>query len=187
MKNRRNRRGNGRPLTPVWLVSWVVLASLLGPSILCCAPADDEKKREEIDKMYTDYKRRSFPEVVDVEPRLAMDLAKRVEVVFVDARTPEEQSVSMIPGAVTEEAFLKNLERYKDSLLIGYCTISYRSGMLARKLREEKGITLYNLRGGLLAWVHEGGKVVDQKGETKRIHVYGRKWNLAPAGFESLW
>jgi hypothetical protein len=39
----------------------------------------------------------------------------------------------------------------------------------------------------MLAWVHEGGKVIDQKGETKRIHVYGRKWNLAPASFEPIW
>ena len=186
LKNHR-RRGDGSPLTPVRIASWVVLASLLGPSILCCAPADDEKKREKIDRMYADYKRRSFPDVVDVEPRLAMDLAKRLKVVFVDVRTPEEQSVSMIPGAVTAEEFLKNLDRYRDDLLIGYCTISYRSGVLARKLGEEKGITLYNLRGGLLAWVHDGGKVVDQKGETKRIHVYGRKWNLAPAGYESVW
>ncbi len=50
-----------------------------------------------------------------------------------------------------------------------------------------KGITMYNLRGGLLAWVHDGGKVVDQKGETKRIHVYGRKWNLAPSAYEAVW
>jgi hypothetical protein len=36
--------------------------------------------------------------------------------------------------------------------------------------------------------VHEGGKVVDQKGgETKRIHVYGRKWNLGPDSFEGTW
>lgn len=137
--------------------------------------------------MYSDYKKRSFPGVIDVEPRLAMDLAKRGSVVFVDVRTPEEQRVSMIPGAVTDAHFVENVEKYKDDIIIGYCTISYRSGKLARKLREERGITMYNLRGGLLAWTHDGGKVVDQKGETKRIHVYGRKWNLSPTGFQAVW
>ena len=137
--------------------------------------------------MYGDYKRESFPQVIDVEPRLAMDLAKRQAVVFVDVRTPEEQGISMIPGAVTEEQFLSNLERYTDKIIIGYCTISYRSGKLAQELKEKKGVTMYNLRGGLLAWLHDGGKIVDPKGETKRIHVYGRKWNLAPSSFETLW
>ena len=162
-------------------------AFLLGPAILSCDQADDEERRQRIESMYSDYKKRSFPGIIDVEPRLAMDLAKRGSVVFVDVRTPEEQRVSMIPGAVTDAHFLKNVEKYKDDIVVGYCTISYRSGELARKLREGRGITMYNLRGGLLAWAHDGGKVVDQKGETKRIHVYGRKWNLSPTGFESLW
>jgi len=93
----------------------------------------------------------------------------------------------MIPGAVTEEQFLGNIEQYKNRIIIGYCTISYRSGKLAQELVNKQGITMYNLRGGLLAWVHDGGKIVNSKGETKRIHVYGRKWNLAPSGFEAVW
>ena len=52
---------------------------------------------------------------------------------------------------------------------------------------KKKDFTLYNLRGGLLAWVHDGGEVVDEKGKTKRIHVYGRKWNLAPRSYEAVW
>jgi sodium/bile acid cotransporter 7 len=162
------------------------LALLLGPAILCCDPAEDEKKREKIESMYRNYRKRSFAGVIDVDPRLAMALARRADVVFVDVRTPEEQEVSMIPGAVTQEGFLGNLEKHKDRIIIGYCTISYRSGEFARDLGK-KGITMYNLRGGLLGWVHAGGKVVDQEGETKRIHVYGRKWNLAPSAYEALW
>ncbi len=116
-----------------------------------------------------------------------MDLARRPAVLFVDVRPPEERSISMILGAVAEEQFLNNLEQYKDHIIIGYCTISYRSGKLAHELMTKKGITMYNLRGGLLAWVHDGGKIVDPKGETKRIHVYGRKWNLAPSAYEAIW
>jgi sodium/bile acid cotransporter 7 len=69
----------------------------------------------------------------------------------------------------------KNLDIYKDHTIIGYCTISYRSGKLAEKLGK-KGIKMLNLKGGMLAWVHEGGKVYDdQHGETKRVHVYKKK------------
>jgi len=46
---------------------------------------------------------------------------------------------------------------------------------------------MLNLRGGLLAWVHDGGKVYDRNGETRRIHVYGRKWDLGPKDYEAVW
>jgi len=82
---------------------------------------------------------------------------------------------------------LKLYMGYKnDYIKIGYCTISYRSGVLARGLNQ-KGIPIYNLRGGLLAWVHDGGKVYNGSKETHRIHVYGQEWNLGPEGYEAVW
>ena len=56
----------------------------------------------------------------------------------------------------------------------------------------DKGITVINLRGGILAWLLEGGTVYDQEGHpTKRVHVYGDRWEYAPVGYEivkfSLW
>ncbi|MGW8323467.1 MAG: rhodanese-like domain-containing protein [Thermodesulfobacteriota bacterium] len=185
----RKRAEEGRRRLPLASFAALVMAAafLLGPALLSCDPAEHEKRREKIEEMYENYKRQSFPEVIDVEPRLAMDLAKRSEVLFVDVRPLEERSVSMIPGAVTEEQFLSNIEQYRNYIIIGYCTISYRSGKLAQELMNKQGITMYNLRGGLLAWVHDGGKIVTSKGETKRIHVYGRKWNLAPSTYEAVW
>ena len=145
----------------------------------------DEKKKQRVYKLYEDYAD-SFPEVKDISAREAMTVMKTKRVVFVDVRKPKEQKVSMLPGAVTEEAFIRNWKRYKDEIVIGYCTISYRSGKLARKLKE-KGIEMLNLKGGLLAWVHEGGEVYDRQGETKRVHVYWKKWNYLPRGYEAVW
>lgn len=79
--------------------------------------------------------------------------------------------------------FVKNYSNYNNQIFIGYCTISYRSGVFAKKMAQ-KGIIVYNLFGGLLAWVLEGGKVYNSNGETKRIHVYGKKWNYPPQGYE---
>jgi rhodanese-related sulfurtransferase len=135
--------------------------------------------------MYEDYKK-EFPAVEDISPKEAMALMESTKVVFVDTRGSKEQKVSMLPGAVTEKAFKKNLVQYKNHVVIGYCTISYRSGKLARKLKK-KGTKILNLKGGMLAWVHEGGKVYDAKGETKRIHVYSKKWNYLPKGYEAVW
>jgi sodium/bile acid cotransporter 7 len=115
-----------------------------------------------------------------------MQLLAEGKAVFVDVREEKEQAVSMLPNAIPEAELLRYPEKYRDRILIGYCTISYRSGKLAQQLKG-KGISMLNLRGGLMAWVHAGGKVYDRNGETRRIHVYGRKWNLAPKDYETIW
>ena len=146
---------------------------------------NDTERRYKIEAMYQGYKK-DFPGVPDIEPEEAMRLLQEGKALFIDVREAKEQQVSMLPGAVTEKQFLKDPGRHRDRTLIGYCTISYRSGKLAEKLSAQ-GITLLNLKGGLLAWVHAGGKVYDQNGETKRIHVYGKKWNLGPEGYAAVW
>jgi len=145
----------------------------------------DSEKRDKIEAMYQSYKK-DFPGVPDIQISDAMRLLQEGKALFIDVREEKEQEVSMLPGAVTEKQFLKNPGKYRDRTLVGYCTISYRSGKLAEKLNAQ-GITLLNLKGGLLAWVHAGGKVYDQSGETKRIHVYGKKWNLGPKDYEAVW
>jgi sodium/bile acid cotransporter 7 len=135
--------------------------------------------------MYVDYQK-TFPEVPDMDPRQAMPLVNKNKIVFIDVRESEEQQVSMIPEAITASAYLENSEKYKDYLKIAYCTIAYRSGKFAQKLKD-RGITIVNMRGGILAWVHDGGKVYDEHGKTNRIHVYGRRWDLAPEKYEAVW
>jgi len=145
----------------------------------------DSEKSAKIAAMYQDYKK-DFAGVQDIEPADAMRLFQERQALFIDVREEKEQAVSMLPGAITEKQFLEDPKQYQNRTLIGYCTISYRSGKLAEKLMA-RGITLLNLKGGLLAWVHAGGKVYDKNGETKRIHVYGKKWNLGPKDYEAIW
>ncbi len=145
----------------------------------------DSEKRARIDELYAGY-RKDFSGVKEIEPQEAMRLLQEGKALFIDVREPKEQAVSMLPASVTAEEFLKDPDRYSGLTLIGYCTISYRSGKLARQLAG-RGITILNLRGGMLAWVHAGGSLRDRDGETRRLHVYGRKWDLAPQGFETVW
>jgi rhodanese-related sulfurtransferase len=150
----------------------------------------DAQKKEVVYAMYADYKK-DFPAVMDISPQQAMDLLKKDEVVFIDTRKPAEMKVSMLPHAITQKEFLSHPEKYAGKTAVGYCTVSYRSGVFAREM-DEKGISVRNLEGGILAWTLEGGKVYDKNGrETNRIHVYGKKWNYAPAGYKavmfSLW
>ncbi len=145
----------------------------------------DIEKKETVYRMYAGYKK-DFPNVKDLSPRQALELLNRDKLVFVDTRKPAEMAVSMLPGAVSRQYFLKHANQYKDKAIVAYCTISYRSGVFARDLSKD-GIPVLNLQAGILAWTLEGGKVYDKSGkEVKRIHVYGDKWDYAPAGYETV-
>ena len=142
-------------------------------------------KRLKIESLYDGYKTR-FPDVLDLSPRQAMSLIDDQKAVFIDIREAEERRVSMLPAAISVDEFLGNHGSYDDHVKIAYCTISSRSGKFAEKYQNE-GIPVYNLRGGALAWVHAGGKIYDQTGETYQIHVHSREWNLAPEQYAAVW
>ena len=172
---------------------WILLFSIV---VVGCGEAarqdgwaetvgNNPERRARIERMYARY-RLLFSSVTDVGIPEAITLMQSEQAVFVDVREPEEQAVSMLPGAITSEDFLAEPEKYKGKVVIGYCTISFRSGKLAGKLAK-RGIRIRNLHGGILAWVHHGGKVYDSRGETRRVHVYGRKWDLAPVEYTAVY
>jgi len=142
------------------------------------------EKARRVFEMYEDYKRSSFPDIEDIPPREALKLLDEGNVLFVDVRSHDEQTTSMLPGAITEKEFRDDPNAYVDRTIISYCTVSYRSGLFAREFKE-KGMRVLNLKGGLLGWVHEGGVVYHQGKETKQVHVYGRNWDLAPDKYET--
>ena len=104
----------------------------------------------------------------------------------IDVRQPNEQEVSMLPGAIPHNVFLKNPGKYSEYTKVGYCTIGYRSSRFTQAMKQN-GVTIYNLHGGMLGWVHDGGKIYDKNGQSFRIHVYGRPWELAPEGYQEVW
>ena len=161
------------------IIFWITCFHILPESIA------DTRKRGKIEKLYMHYQKK-FPEVQDVNPRTAIELTNTGKVVFIDVRETKEQSVSQLSGAITADFYLENQQRYSNYIKIGYCTIGYRSGIFAQDLGQ-RGVPIYNLRGGMLAWVHDGGKVYNGTGETKRIHVYSKKWDLVPDNFEAVW
>jgi len=93
----------------------------------------------------------------------------------------------MIPGAIDEALFEERIEDYRTDAIVVYCTIGVRSGRYVKRLIKD-GYDAYNLKGGILAWAHAGGRFVDKTGkETRRVHVYGKRWNLLPKGYEGIW
>ncbi len=149
------------------------------------AGGSDADKAARIAKMYADYSKK-FPEVSGISAEELQRTEQERKVVLVDVRTPEEQAISMLPGAVTQEEFEARLDDYRDSLVVAYCTIGARSGEYAAKLAAE-GLEVRNLEGSILAWTHAGGELEGPDGPTRKVHVYGRRWNLAADGYEAVW
>jgi len=171
----------------VLLIMVAVLTTLAihFPGFAAVKELSNAEKKQIVHAMYQDYKK-SFPDVPDMEPQTAMQLMQAEQVVFVDDRGSTEREVSTLPGAITPQELLANVQQYRGKIVVSYCTISYRSAKLTRQLRQQ-GLNAYNLAGGLLAWVLEGGRVYDANGESRRIHVYGKRWNYPADGYQAVW
>jgi rhodanese-related sulfurtransferase len=144
------------------------------------------KTQKKIESLYEEYKSKSFPYANGLTVEEVLEFKKN-EIVFVDIREKQEQQVSMIPNALTQEEFEKNIDELKKSkIFILYCTIGSRSGIYTNELLKQ-GHVAFNLRGGILAWVWAGGKVENKDGQTRNVHVYGPTWNLLPKTHKAIW
>ena len=167
------------------LLFGLLLVLLLTPAAWGDKTISDADKIKTVYHMYAGYKE-EFPDIADISPQQAMAMQEQDAAVVIDTRKPAEMAVSTIPGAVTKQVFLYNRDRYVGKTAIAYCTISYRSGLFVKDMATI-GIKIVNLQGGILAWTLEGGTVYDDQGKpTRRVHVYGDKWDYAPAGWESV-
>ncbi len=168
-----------------------MLTTLTVLALCACAqtpaePADDASRKALVSRMYARYKA-EFPDAPDMCPEKAVRLAREGRLVPVDVRTPAERAVSTLPGAVTEEAYLADPGRFAGKTVVVYCTIGYRSGRFAAAMAK-KGLTIPNIAGGILGWLHAGGDLVDASGQpTTTVHVSGPTWNLAPRAYKAVW
>jgi rhodanese-related sulfurtransferase len=131
----------------------------------------------------------------------------RSDHLIVDVRTAEERSVSMIPGAISQEQFERSLMSStsgsgsssgeptfvsvnKDTKILVCCTIGYRSSQHARKLRVQ-GYDAANLEGGIVAWTQEGLPLMHRSSDgkespTTEVHVFGKQWALQGDGYQPV-
>ena len=146
----------------------------------------NEQKQERIERMYKKYQRK-FPDVESISVAELQELqAEGGAVVLVDVRQPEEQEVSMLPGAIRQSDFEARRDEFTNATVVTYCTAGYRSGLYAKRLVAE-GVEVKNLAGSILAWTHSGQTLVHDGAETKRVHTYGPDWNLVAEGYEAVW
>jgi sulfur-carrier protein adenylyltransferase/sulfurtransferase len=90
------------------------------------------------------------------------DLKKKLdakeEIQLVDVRQPHENELSNIGGELIPlSTVMDNADKIsKDKPVIFYCRSGARSGSAVLALERQFGFTnLYNLKGGMIAWVRE--------------------------------
>lgn len=131
--------------------------------------------------------RKAFPGVPEITAKDLNKLIEKESVVLIDVRTPDEQKVSMIPGAITQKEYEENPQKYAEKTLVSYCTVGFRSGRFAQTMNR-KGVNVLNFNGSVSEWCHAGFLLEDPKGKpTKKVHTHGKQWNYLPEGYEAVW
>ncbi|AQT68256.1 hypothetical protein STSP2_01412 [Anaerohalosphaera lusitana] len=146
-----------------------------------------------IEKNYSQlvYNNPGFAEIGSEElSYLLENYSKRVK--LVDTRLADEYEVSKIQDSVLyKDSEGQELISEGNKVLIFYSDIGYRSSVVVKHLlahvREKKkgdDINVYNLRGGILAWINSGGSVVDSANEkTNKISVDADYRICLPEGY----
>src|SRR5690606_38133059 len=92
----------------------------------------------------------------------------------------EEFNVSRIKTAVHigyDQFDINLVKDYdKNTPIIVYCSIGYRSEQIAEKLVKAGFVEVYNLQGGIFNWINQGYPVENNEGVTQNIHPYNKWW-----------
>ncbi|RZO48481.1 MAG: rhodanese-like domain-containing protein, partial [Sandaracinaceae bacterium] len=114
---------------------------------------------------------------VDV-PRLAGWMADG-DLALIDARQPEEFAVSHLRGARRVDPDAPDLDALgvsRDARVVVYCSVGWRSGGVADRMREAGFTDVYNLEGGIFAWANAGRPVFDGARRARQVHPYDEVW-----------
>ena len=185
---RRRSAPRGSVRVPAMGCRVALAAVLLLPA---AALAQDRKteagRRALVERMAAEIKA-DHPEVATITAAALKDSLPTGNFILVDVRTDKERAVSTLPGAITAKDFEARMEELlaEGRTVVAYCTIGARSSSYARRMGK-RGIRMLNLEGSVLAWTHAGGDFVNGSAPTRRVHVYGRSWNLAADGYETVW
>ena len=103
-----------------------------------------------------------------------------VKPVLIDRREREEYAVSHLPGAFhanDKEEALKIIEKEgRGRPVVVYCSVGYRSSVLARQLGKEGLTNVYNLEGSIFKWANEGRPVYQGDRQVNVVHPFDSKW-----------
>lgn len=106
--------------------------------------------------------------------------SKKSPPILLDVREEKEYVVSHLPGARRAKSDavqqLRQLGATEATPVVVYCSVGYRSAVLARKLAEAGFTKVRNLTGSIFAWSNEGRPLVNATGPTSGVHPFDASW-----------
>jgi len=150
------------------LLSTFILMTLLMTSA-CSQPKTYE---EQLSRLY----RNTVPKISTDTVQQQMD-----QFVLLDTREAEEFAVSHVPNALhvgyDDFDLSKVAHLPKDTKLVLYCSVGYRSERVGEQLQEAGYQHVYNMYGGIFQWFNERRPVTDAQGDTvQKVHTYNADW-----------
>lgn len=96
-----------------------------------------------------------------------------------DARTVDEFAVSHLRGALRidpDRPDFAAFGRDRSRPVVVYCSVGYRSAVVAEVLARASFTDVRNLEGGIFAWANAGKPVVRGDREVREVHPYDATW-----------
>jgi rhodanese-related sulfurtransferase len=99
---------------------------------------------------------------------------------LLDVRTPAEYAVSHLANArqVDPDADAAKAlpDTSKDTLIVTYCSVGYRSSAFAERLRRAGFTNVFQLDGSIFQWANEGRRLVRDGKPVEKVHPYNARW-----------
>lgn len=156
-------------------------------SSVCFAGAVDVIKAKalpnpELDRIKQEVRDR-FPSVKQmlVAQFRATTLSEKTSIpLLLDVRESDEYSVSHLLGAKRSSSLRMALSilkgKPKNTPIVTYCSVGYRSSALAEKLSKRGFTNVVNLEGSIFEWANNGYPVFRAGTQVREVHIYNRKW-----------
>jgi rhodanese-related sulfurtransferase len=119
-----------------------------------------------------------FPLIQQIQ---AEDFKKEKNFFLFDTRSLKEYQISRIANAEfidyenPDFGIFETID--KKSTIVLYCSVGYRSSVIAEKLKEHGFTNVFNLYGGIFNWANIGFNLENMDNQiTRKLHSYDKKW-----------
>lgn len=103
---------------------------------------------------------------------------------IIDVRELDEYRISHLDGAVNLETAAAIAELVegrglaKDTEIVVYCSVGYRSAAVATQLQEQGYTEVLNLQHSIFEWANKGYPLSSPTGPTDKVHPFNRAWGV---------
>lgn len=106
----------------------------------------------------------------------------KAQPLLIDTREKEEYDVSHLAGAIqmnpNEENFSALAALDKNTPIVVYCSVGYRSSKIAEKLTASGFTNVANLEGSIFTWANDGYPLAKGNDAAATVHPYNKVWGM---------